>query len=398
MTGKGMTFDQAFDASDASTARYQARIQRLRAETIARTETLRAARQGQKESYTQARQQGFMQFTVLEWSTSEDDRVCEICGPLNGEQIPMDGQFPGVDDWTDGAHVNCRCEAIPVDPPVDADLATMTDEEIAGEIEALIDGGSTVIPVSPDSGAARTAAEYPIEQIRALDDEGIAMQREAHRIVQERTGKRSDGYLNPEEHPVEAEMYIRGQEIRNESRDLQARFLNESFTTVTEYGVGDEFRRFTDEGNNTRDKYVVEDEKTLSMNRGLRGGRAATARAKAVDDMIAEHSVAQPTRVYRGALLDDSAVATFTPGSTFNDKGFQSADLERSGAEFYANARAEQGIQGKPVLFEVTITPETKAAYVGVGEVVIGRGASMEVLATREEDGFLVVEVVAKHV
>jgi SPP1 gp7 family putative phage head morphogenesis protein len=139
MTDKGMTFDQAFEASDASTARYQARVHKMRAETIARTETLRAARQGQKQSYSQARAEGFMRFTVLEWSTAEDDRVCEICGPLNGLQIPMDGQFPGVDDWTDGAHINCRCEAVPVDLPPDGDLATLSDADLFAEMERLIE-------------------------------------------------------------------------------------------------------------------------------------------------------------------------------------------------------------------------------------------------------------------
>ena len=138
MSEKGMTFDQAFDASDASTNRYQKRVHRMRAETIARTETLRAARNGQQQSFAQAREQGFMRFTVLEWSTAEDDRVCEICGPLNGLQIPMDAQFPGVDGWTDGAHINCRCEAIPVDLPPDGDLATLSDADLFAEMERLI--------------------------------------------------------------------------------------------------------------------------------------------------------------------------------------------------------------------------------------------------------------------
>lgn len=141
MRDKGMTFDQAFEASNASTARYQARVHKMRTETIARTETLRAARNGQQQAFAQAQEQGFMQFTVLEWSTSEDDRVCEICGPLNGVQIPLTGQFPGIDDWTEGAHINCRCEAIPVDMPPDGDLAALSDDELYDLMENLIQNG-----------------------------------------------------------------------------------------------------------------------------------------------------------------------------------------------------------------------------------------------------------------
>jgi hypothetical protein len=45
---------------------------------------------------------------VKTWHTNADDRVCEICGPLDGMEIEIDEQFPGGFDSPEG-HVNCRC-------------------------------------------------------------------------------------------------------------------------------------------------------------------------------------------------------------------------------------------------------------------------------------------------
>lgn len=51
---------------------------------------------------------------VKKWYTNEDDRVCDICGPLgDGDWIPIDEGF-GVEEGEAGlmeppAHPNCRC-------------------------------------------------------------------------------------------------------------------------------------------------------------------------------------------------------------------------------------------------------------------------------------------------
>lgn len=51
---------------------------------------------------------------VKKWFTNQDDKVCELCGPLgNGDWIPIDDPFyEPEDDYQDGnppRHVNCRC-------------------------------------------------------------------------------------------------------------------------------------------------------------------------------------------------------------------------------------------------------------------------------------------------
>ena len=45
---------------------------------------------------------------VKTWLTNNDDRVCDICGPLDGVQVPHDSPFPGGID-NPPAHPNCRC-------------------------------------------------------------------------------------------------------------------------------------------------------------------------------------------------------------------------------------------------------------------------------------------------
>ena len=72
-----------------------------RAQMIAVTETTRAYTQANVITQDMLRDMGVR--TVRVWQTSADDKVCDICGPLDGKT---------EDEWgMDGppAHVNCRC-------------------------------------------------------------------------------------------------------------------------------------------------------------------------------------------------------------------------------------------------------------------------------------------------
>lgn len=88
----------------------------LRALTIARTESVTAAALGQRESWEQAAAQGlFVKAEALqEWDTANDEQVCPICGPLDGQQVPYGQPFVSDDGETfddPPAHPNCRCVA-----------------------------------------------------------------------------------------------------------------------------------------------------------------------------------------------------------------------------------------------------------------------------------------------
>lgn len=74
-----------------------------RSETVAVTEVTRAFAAGNQTAWQAS---GVVEGMV--WMTTEDDRVCEICGPLAGQELPIDSEeIPP-------AHVRCRCWVKPM--------------------------------------------------------------------------------------------------------------------------------------------------------------------------------------------------------------------------------------------------------------------------------------------
>lgn len=83
-----------------------------RAETIARTETMEAANEGQLELWDQAVEEGLLTGKEkVVWIVTPDDRLCPICEPLDGETTELGGTFDVDGEEIDGppAHPNCRC-------------------------------------------------------------------------------------------------------------------------------------------------------------------------------------------------------------------------------------------------------------------------------------------------
>lgn len=103
-----------------------------RANRIAQTEVTRAQGFGDIEAWLQA---GTV--TGKEWYTAQDERVCPFCDSLDGTIISLDDNFLALGDvmrvggqelainYEDvdepPAHVNCRCQLLPVEVPL-ADL------------------------------------------------------------------------------------------------------------------------------------------------------------------------------------------------------------------------------------------------------------------------------------
>ena len=86
LINNGMSEKRALDLS----VRYSARQHRYRAYNIARTELAFAYNQGSYEGTKQAQAAGYMGETVKVWCTAADERVCEVCGGLEGKEIAMD--------------------------------------------------------------------------------------------------------------------------------------------------------------------------------------------------------------------------------------------------------------------------------------------------------------------
>lgn len=131
--------------------------------------------------------------------------------------------------------------------------------------------------------------------------------------------------------------------------------------------------------NKIRDKYVVNDDATLAMNRALRSGRKPSPKALEMEEFIEDSTVASDFTVYRGAVLQDDIIAQLKPGAPWKDAAFQSTDVGYDTASFYANARARDGAVGNIVMFHYQLETGMKARYVGVGEVVVQRNTAFVV-------------------
>jgi len=101
---------------DATASQYAERLQRLRALTIARTETIRAANAGQQAAWQDAESKGLLDRNIVRqiWIITPDDALCPICEAIpdeNPDGVPLGGFFQTDDGPVEGppAHVNCRC-------------------------------------------------------------------------------------------------------------------------------------------------------------------------------------------------------------------------------------------------------------------------------------------------
>lgn len=108
-----------------SAARYAARQHRHRAYTVARTELATAYNTGAYEGTKQAQAAGLLGETMKVWCTAFDERVCTICGDLEGVEVGMDDDFNGASSsWSTRkhppVHPGCRCAVIfqEISPPI----------------------------------------------------------------------------------------------------------------------------------------------------------------------------------------------------------------------------------------------------------------------------------------
>ena len=97
------------------TEAYSNRVLNQRAETIARTETIRAAGAGREALWRQAQEQGVLVAGARRyWIVTEDDRLCPICEAIpdmNPDGVGLNESFRTSDGplMQEPAHPNCRC-------------------------------------------------------------------------------------------------------------------------------------------------------------------------------------------------------------------------------------------------------------------------------------------------
>lgn len=114
---RALAVKKVYDRKGIVAARKAADFQvRKRAVVIARTETLRASNEGQRQLWEQAIQKGLLPPNVQRrWVGTPDKRECPICEALDGDVAPVRGTFKGGLTGPP-AHPLCRCaqELVPV--------------------------------------------------------------------------------------------------------------------------------------------------------------------------------------------------------------------------------------------------------------------------------------------
>lgn len=112
-TGKPLSKAQIDKMVDA----YQRKYLKYRAETIARTESLRATNIGIQNSWKQAIEQGTVPEALVrrQWIVAKDERLCSHCAPIPGlnpkQGVPFGQPFrtPTGPATLPPLHPNCRC-------------------------------------------------------------------------------------------------------------------------------------------------------------------------------------------------------------------------------------------------------------------------------------------------
>lgn len=143
---------------------YRGRLVKQRAETIARTEMIRAANEGDRLAWQKQIDQGGADgmIVVREWSVTHDDRLCPVCRKLDGDKVESTPNLPGARikietmRFTGGVtgpplHPRCRCTVlttlelaeglapIPVEPPAPEPEPAPPPKPVATWAETMAD-------------------------------------------------------------------------------------------------------------------------------------------------------------------------------------------------------------------------------------------------------------------
>jgi|SRR5579859_1135742 len=81
-----------------------------RAELIAHTETMRAANAGQREAWSQAQEDGYLEEGERRtWIVTDDDNLCPDCEDMDGEEAALEEDYDGDGGEGPPLHPDCRC-------------------------------------------------------------------------------------------------------------------------------------------------------------------------------------------------------------------------------------------------------------------------------------------------
>lgn len=112
----GMKEAKALKLAQERASLYADQLKSKRATMIARTEIQIAQNEGRYEGWKQAAKEGFVDPQALKmWITAKDERTCDECAPMDGEQVIWSGLFSnGLEKPI--VHPHCRCTMVILPP------------------------------------------------------------------------------------------------------------------------------------------------------------------------------------------------------------------------------------------------------------------------------------------
>ena len=143
----GITSGEGIPAIAAGIEAVFAGADATRAELIARTETIAASADGALASYEQGVLAGALDGYGLVWIAEMDNRCCETCADLDGEQIPFGDTFSDGEDGPPD-HPDCRC-AVGAEP-MDQVSRSVPIEGARVMLRAIAEGQITSTLQTPD--------------------------------------------------------------------------------------------------------------------------------------------------------------------------------------------------------------------------------------------------------
>ena len=385
----GMTFDQAYEASERATDRYHRRVHRNRTETIARTEILRSVNEGRNQAWNQGVEEGWITPDEWrrEWSTEIDGRQCSICGPLNETQVGFRESFPQGDP---PIHPNCRCDVILAPAPVDDDIAAMSDEELDTYIDELTSGEKPQNELSIDERLAQLEAERGpiVERLLAADYGQIELSREEYDALVAQ----------------QAPMWDEINQLREQK--LQAAKRPPVRPNATAVRTFEELQEGLEYGPQSRDAMQQWQGDGYRRVQGAlyEGGSAVNPDTQAIIDGLddAMDFIPEGVVLYRGQTR---GLDNLEAGSTLSNNGFVSTSTDpiTAGAFSQSAGQVTGGLKEGDTATILRITPrQARGATIPNSsefEIVLERGTDMTVTGITEEtiDGikFRIVEVEA---
>lgn len=357
---QGMKIADAEAKASAMADKYRERSIRSRAETIARTEISTASNQGRVLSWFQASERGLIDLdkSEKEWIAEIAD-ACDVCGPLDGEKVGVNETFSDGSDMPP-AHPRCRCAVVLVPTPVPEELRPEPDD---ADVDKQLQ----------DLRRARRAesidASREAELMQMLEGDGLSR---AQRTA-----------LREELDEIRGSL-ARDQGLLNEIVGLQFRpadVIDPDAARWASVRPGQPVRVVDGPDTSSakwvkaRDKYVVDDDLTLAMNRALRGEDEMTAalrtRVREATHMT-EGTLADDALLSRDVLLSAADSLALRPGTVVEALGFQSTSWKEVSGY---GVRRQQSLRGTIDVRAVVRAPRgTHAADVGWDEVVLRPG------------------------